>query len=260
MSFGVTARAEDTAASAATRKLIAMLQTGTPKQKIKAANTLGAMGPKAAPAVPYLVELIDSSEKHETLTDKLFNSASPLGGAGRYVMFQSQEALVRIDGPAVEPLCAALLRHSRSRVRWNAAIVLGKIKDMRSVTPLIASLATDKDYQVRMWSAEALGKMTETWSVNSLGNAVQALMEALKDRDSNVRQKAAWSLGEMKATEAVPALIDTLEKDGKNSNAGVALFMITGQRLGNDPRKWRDWWGETPATSRIRGHHSQKSL
>ena len=236
------ARARDTSAATDVKRQIEKLQSGSPKQKIDAAEKLAEIGPKAAPSVPYLIELIDSNEKHETLWDRLWNTASVLGSSGRYVIRESQLALVRIGRSAVGPLSAALLNHPRPRVRANAAIVLGNIKDMQSVGPLIESLRTDKTYEVRMWSAEALGKLAEMWSINSLGNVVQALIEALRDMDPNVRQKAAYALGKMETMEAVPALIEALQTYGRDSDAGLALFMITDQRLGDDPRKWREWW------------------
>jgi HEAT repeat protein len=232
------------AVSADVKKQIEKLQSGSPRQKINAARNLGEMGEKAAPAAPYLIELIDSQEKHESLLDKFYNTVSILGTSGDYVMYESQQALGRIGRPAVKPLSTVLLKHSRSRVRYNAAIVLGNIKDLDSVAPLIAALKTDTDYEVRMWSAAALGNLSDTWSINALDNAVPALMEALKDKDSNVQQKAAYALGKMKAMAAVPALIEALKTDGGNSDAGLALFMITGQRLGDDPQKWQEWWNQ----------------
>lgn len=71
-----------------------------------------------------------------------------------------------------------------------------------------------------------------------------ALIEALKDRDSNVRQKAAYALGTMKAAKAIPALMEALQIHRKESDVGLTLFMITGQRLGDDPQKWQQWWKE----------------
>lgn len=230
------------AVSADIKKQIEKLQTGSPKQKINAARNLGEMGEKAAPAACYLIELIDSQEKYESLLDKFFNTATILGSSGNYVMYESQQALGRIGRPAVKPLSTALLKHSRSRVRYNAAIVLGNIKDLDSVASLISALRTDTDYEVRMWSAAALGNLSDKWSVNALDNAVLALIEALKDKDSNVQQKAAYALGKMKAMTAVPALIEALRTCARNCEAGLALFMITGQRLGDDPQKWQEWW------------------
>jgi hypothetical protein len=113
---------------------------------------------------------------------------------------------------------------------------------MESVDSLITALLTDADYEVRLWSADALGKLSERWSNDLLSSAVQALMKALRDEDSNVRQKAAFTLGEMKAMQAVPALIEALQTYGKDSDAGIALYKITRQRLGDDPQKWQEWW------------------
>jgi HEAT repeat protein len=224
------------------KKQIEKLQSGSPRQKINAARNLGEMGEKAAPAVQYLIELIDSQEIYESLLDKFGNTVTILGTSGTYVRNESQKALVRIGRPALVTLSTALLKHSRPQVRGNAAIVLGNIKDLDSVAPLITALRTDTNYDVRMWSAEALGNMAEMWSIDSLGNAVQALMGALRDKDPNVRQKAAFALGKMKAMKAVPALIEALQTYGKDSDASLALFMITDQRLGDDPQKWREWW------------------
>jgi HEAT repeat protein len=241
-SISAESRAQETTVPEDVKTQIVKLQSGSPRQKINAARNLGKMGNKAAPSVPYLIELIDSSEKYESLGSKLWNTFSLLGSSGDHVMVESQQALIRIGKPSVLPLSNALLKHSRPRLRGNAAKVLGGIKDLDSVDPLITALKTDTDYEVRMWSAEALGRCAEMWSVDALGNTVPALMEALRDKDSNVRQKAAYALGKIKAIKAVPALIEALRNYGRNSDAGLALYMITGQRLGDDPQKWQEWW------------------
>jgi HEAT repeat protein len=242
MSVSAEALTREVSVSADIEKQIAKLQSGTPKQKIKAARNLGEMGADAAPSVPYLIELIDSNDKNESVFDKLWNTVSILGSSGIYVRYESQDALIKIGMPSVEPLGNALLKHPRPGVRENAALVLGKMKEIQSMGALIEALKTDKESNVRMWSADALGKLSEKWSVDALGNAVQALIGALKDSDVNVVQKVAYALGKMRATGAVPALIETLQTCGKNSSADLALFMITDQRLGDDPQKWREWW------------------
>lgn len=236
--------AQNMAVSSPVKKEIVKLQFGSPRQKIDAARKLGSMGAEATPAVPYIIELLDSSEIYESLFDKLWNSTTILSNSGKRVNYESEQALIRIGRPAVKQLSNALLKHPRNRVRATAAIVLGNIKDLQSVDPLIAGLRTDAYYEVRMWSAEALGKMAEKWSIDVLGNAVAALMEALRDQDLNVRQKAAYALGKMKAMKVVPALIEALRTDGKNGDAGLALFMITGQRFGDDPQRWLEWWNQ----------------
>jgi len=234
--------AQDTSVSEDVKRQIQILQSGTPKEKINAARHLGGMGAEAIPAVQYLIELLDSSERHKPLYKKILNVVTIFGNFGRHVSSEAQKSLTRIGMPAVTPLSNALLNHQRPGVRQNAAVVLGNIKDIESVDTLITALQADPDFGVRMCSAEALGKMTERWPIDSLENAVSALIDALNDEDPDVRLKAANALGEMKAMKAVPALIETLEKYGKDSDAGHALYMIARQQFGNDPQKWREWW------------------
>jgi len=50
------------------------------------------------------------------------------------------------------------LGDSHRKVRFNAAIAMGKIKDNRAVDPLIQALK-DNDSQIRSNAAEALGNI-----------------------------------------------------------------------------------------------------
>jgi len=245
LSFSGRSRAQDTAIPEEVKKQIEILQSGTTKEKINAARTLGRIGSEAVPATVYLIELLDSSKKHRTLLDKILNVVTIVGKFGDKVSIESQHALIKIGGPAVGPLSEALLNHPRPKVRRNAAIVLGDIKDAGSIDTLITSLQKDADYVVRMNSAEALGEMAEKWSIDLLDNAVTALMEALKDNDPNVRQEAAYALGKMKSMRSVPALIEALQTYGKDSDAAPALSKITLQHLGDDSKKWQEWYNST---------------
>jgi HEAT repeat protein len=87
---------------------------------------------------------------------------------------------------SLQPL---LVAHPRVQVRSNAALVLGAIKDFRSVEPISTALRNDPAHEVRTWSAEALGLLSERWSAQALEHAVTALIAALQDSDPNVRQK-----------------------------------------------------------------------
>jgi HEAT repeat protein len=234
--------AQDTAVPEVVKNQIEMLQSGSAKQKIIAARNLGGMGAEALPAVQYLIELLDSTERHKSLLKKVLNVVTVFGNFGPYVSDECRQSLVRISKPAVIPLSDALLKHPRPGVRRNVAVALGEIADVESVDSLIAALRTDSDHEVRSFSAEALGKMSERWLIDLLGNAVQALIEALRSEDPNVRQRAAYALGELEALEAVPSLIESLQVYGRESGAGQALRKITGQRLGNDSQKWQEWW------------------
>jgi len=242
LSFSGQSHAQDTAIPEEVKRQIEILQSGTTKEKINAARTLGKIGSEAVPAAVYLIELLDSPKKYRSPLDKILNVVTIVGKFGDKVSIESQHALIKIGGPAVGPLSEALLNDSRSRVRYNAAIALGDIKDAGSIDTLITALQKDVDYQVRMYSAEALGEMAEKWSIELLDNAVTALMEALKDNDQNVRQKAAAALGKIKSMRSVPALIEALQTYGKDSNAAPALSKISLQHLGNDPQKWQKWY------------------
>lgn len=51
-------------------------------------------------------------------------------------------------------------------------------------------------------------------------NAIDGLLGALKDPDSDVRAQAAWALGQMRAKRAVPALLEAM-KDELNVRRSV---------------------------------------
>jgi HEAT repeat protein len=234
--------AQDTAVPEVVKKHIEMLQSGSAKQKIIAARNLGGIGAEALPAVQQLIERLDSPERHKSLMKKILNVVTVFGNFGPYVSDECRQSLIRIGKPAVIPLTNALLNHPRSGVRRNVAVALGEIADVESVDSLIAALRTDSDHDVRSCSAEALGKMSERWLIDLLGNAVQGLIEALQSEYPDVRRSAAHALGELEALEAAPFLIKSLRIYGKDSDAGHALYKISGQRLGDDPQKWEDWW------------------
>jgi len=234
--------AQDPAVSDNVKRQIEYLRSGSSKQKIETSRKLGEMGADAVPAVPYLIELLGTSLKYKNVWNRIWNTVTIFGNSGDSVAWESRQALIRIGNPAVGQLSAALLTHPKPNVRRNVAIALGEIKDVTSVESLTAALQKDTEVKVRAVAADALGKLGEKWSGDLLSDAATALIEALKDNDQSVRQKAALALGKIKAMKAVPALIEAMQIYGRDSNAGAALISITGQRLGEDPVKWQEWW------------------
>ncbi len=113
-------------------------------------------------------------------------------------------ALGQVNSQAVNALIAAL-NDSDSDVRMYAAEALGKIGNAEAVNALIAAFNHSDSY-VRMYAAEALDK---------IGNAegVNALIAALNDSDSYVRRNAAEALGKMGNAETLKKLIESLEID-----------------------------------------------
>ena len=98
----------------------------------------------------------------------------------------------------------------------------------------------DSEYRdLRMCSVWTLGKVKDS-------RAVDALIKALNHKDFGVRVGAADALGEMKELKAIEPLITALkdnEEEIRDSFAN-ALKNITGKDFGKDPEKWREWWNQ----------------
>jgi HEAT repeat protein len=240
--MGGISLSQDTSVPESIKKQIAYLKSGSSRQKVEAARELGNMGADAVPAVPSLIELLGTSLKYKNIWNRVWNTLTIFSNSGFSVAWESRQALIKIGNPAVGQLSYALLHHPKVPVRYHVAMALGEIKDVTSVDALITALQKDIDPKVRLIAAEALGKMAEKWSSDLLSDAATALIKSLKDADEDVRQKAAWALGRIKAMKAVPALIEAMQTYGSGSNAQTALVSITGQRLGDDPQKWLEWW------------------
>lgn len=127
-------------------------------------------------------------------------------------------AVAQMGRPVVEPLIACL-KDERWRIREHAAKACGDIRDGRALDALIFA-CRDRDGAVKSAAAEALGKIGDPKAVPALvklfrdssktvretaGTAlvaigapsVEALLEALKDKDYVVRCHAARALGGM---------------------------------------------------------------
>ena len=141
-----------------------------------------------------------------------------------YIGKKAAEALGNIgDKRAVEPLISALKYKDRG-MRRCAAEALGKIGDTRAIEPLIFSLKELQFYgygkEVEENAIGALGKIGET--------AIEPLISALKDNDSNLRKNVTEALGNIEDTKAVEPLIYTLKDSDLNvrKNAAKALRKI----------------------------------
>lgn len=221
------------------------LQSKNPYTRVRAANALGDMGYRAAPAVPFLIEALGDTEVGKSLGEKMFGFLL-FGSGGCGVSTAAMNSLVRIGSPAVNPLIGAL-RHPDARVRYHAASALGSlamrgIKAQNAVPSLIEALH-DGDSQVRNFAARSLGDIDDQ-------RAVEPLIYALRDEDMGVRGDAASALGKLKDKRAIRPLLAMLkERKGNYQFAAEALKAITGQSLGDDPRKWEEFLEKRTWTS-----------
>jgi 3-methyladenine DNA glycosylase AlkD len=115
----------------------------------------------------------------------------------------------------IQPLKKVLKRESRE-LRAGVARALGEIGDARAVDALIEALK-DEDSDVYWNSIDALVKIAK----KDLG-VVDKLIKALKDEDSDVRISVAWALGEIGDASAVDALIEALRDEDSYVRESVA--------------------------------------
>lgn len=249
------------------RAQVERLYSGSPEERARGTEALGELGDKAASAVPFLVLILD--DQADVLVQGAFLSAA-------IVAEVASRALGKIGSPAVEPLIAVLEDKTASDlVRGRAAEALGATKDSRAVAPLLAALK-DPDAFVRSRAAGALGGTRDARAVVPLSallrdkdrdvrwrsvialaeikdaRAVQPLITVLGDEDEQVRLRAAEGLGELGDKRAVEPLIGALQDQLPvvKKYAEEALKKITGQNLGGDQSKWREWWEQYKAANR----------
>ena len=102
------------------------------------------------------------------------------------------------DPRAFEPLVACLAAPGTLE-RRNAVQALVALGDPRRCDALLQALKTEKDSTISV-------DMIKAVSVFSQQEVLEALMERLGDRDSDVRAVAAIALGKLGQLQAIPAL------------------------------------------------------
>ncbi|MDO8802931.1 MAG: HEAT repeat domain-containing protein [Elusimicrobiota bacterium] len=213
--FGVAERPSGTVEECRTA-----IAEGSPEEKEKAIAKLVSFGKDGFAALAELYTSADAGIRNATVS-----------------------ALTR-NRQETAPLLMELLKDRDSRVRENAAGLLGRYWDIVPVPGLIEALKNDAS-RVRAKAAWTLGvKGTEA------REAIPPLTEALSDGDSYVRENAAKALGEMgpAARDAVPALIKALEDTDKpvrekaiealgklGQEAGAAVPALAGSLTDPDP-------------------------
>jgi len=155
-----------------------------------------------------------------------------------FLMSRSREDEATRDGPACALLALGLLKNRMvvpdlarrlspepgrgdpdSRRRPYHAAAIGMIGHRSGLPALVAAL-DDPDEQVRRQAALSLGVLAGPEDEEAVNGLVSRL---LKDRDDFVKAHAAWSLGEIGAPAAAPALVSAWQK-GTNLVSPCALL------------------------------------
>jgi HEAT repeat protein len=152
--------------------------------RLQALMDLADHGPKAAAAVPALVQLL-----HDQDEDFRLNAALALG---------------RIGNAAIPALVEALADQDMD-VRYHALSALGWAGPAaRPAAPVVIKMFAQKDAGLRRKAAEALGRITPD-------GALEVLILAFGDTDPEVRGAAAEAAAKFGA-RAVPALTEALRE------------------------------------------------
>jgi HEAT repeat protein len=220
-----------------------------------------ALAKIGAPAVEPLIRAVERSgvREHAARVLGLIGDARAVGvlvtalDSDIYALEASTQALVRLGSPAVEPLIRAL-RHPASRVRWAATQALGKLGDRRAVEPLIEALG-DESGQVRngvvralgelhdrraadplfrtlqqeglFWAADALTKLGDRRGVLWLLSVLEAPSQVLPNQDPHqMRVAAIAALGRLRASEAIPRLLDLFPGYGQQIRDAAAGALV----------------------------------
>jgi HEAT repeat protein len=160
-----------------------------------AIESLGRMGPKAAPAVPQLVGILETDAAARR------DSAEALGKIGP-------------EAKAAAPALAGAMKDRDRQVRDAAFEALGYVDPEAACAALIDALKA-KDASARRDAAHTLGTVGPRTTGAGAKTVVESLCSALKDDNAGVRHAGIESLGKMgpKAVSAVPQLVVILETE-----------------------------------------------
>lgn len=171
-----------------------------------------------------------------------FQEDDPTGWLGE----AAAEALGALgDSRAFDPLMATLNdKDADEALREASAKALGYLGDLRAVESLIATFEeTDPDgyeWPLQTSAAQALGELGDS-------RAVDAILKALKDYAIEYGEfqyamvKVLEQLGDQRAAGPLIALFDA-EFFCAQDEAIEVLKTLTGQDLGEDPQRWKQWW------------------
>ena len=162
-----------------------------------ATQGLGDLGDPQA--VPHLLQRFQQIAEHGRFQQTQENGENTIA------------ALLKLGKPVVEPLIAVLKTSSHNRIRYQAVLLLGQLRDRRAV-PVVANLlqasAGERQYSDigdRATAVQVLGMIGDV-------SAIEPLIAASQDRDERVVLKAAEALSQFQLPIVVEPLIQILRK------------------------------------------------
>jgi HEAT repeat protein len=225
--------------------IAAMKQDKSPAVRETAAGSLGKLGQGGTKVVTELTEALGDKEPRvraavaesigqfcrtdpEMARDAVPKLTELLQDADANVRVQSAFALGRMGSnaaPAVSVLAKLVVSDKEARVRKEAAKTLADIgPESRSAVQELVKALEDSQTDVRQYAALALGKIGPDASA-----AEPSLQKTLKDKDQEVRCQAARALGGLgkAGLPALPELIRLL-KDDDVAEVRIAVIQVLG--------------------------------
>jgi HEAT repeat protein len=147
------------------------------------------------------------------------------------------------------PTMIDVLSTATGRDRDNVVVALRILKDERAV-PALRQALKDKSPYVRGIAVAALGEL-------KAAKAYDEIVALTKDKEGLDAGKgdgrlncirncpafsACYALGALGDQRAVPILIELLADADLQGPTRQALEILTKQKFGNDPEKWKAWW------------------
>lgn len=206
-------RDQASAVSGAIRSFVDRLYSPDPRERAEAACQIGRRHAEATSAIPILLSMLGDDvpvpalecEMSPWLRRTLANSPDAQKWAQTSPAKEAAEALGDIGNAAVPGLLQAL-SHSDWKVRSHAALGLGEVDQIVELAQVVDALGNrlgDGHPNVRDRAAWALGEIEDP-------TAVEPLLKALQDSEAGVRARAAWALGEIENPTAVTGLLAAL--------------------------------------------------
>lgn len=147
----------------------------------------------------------------------------------------AREELVKRGDPAVRPLFDFIRAESEAAKSLLADAFAAAVGGNTAGASSLQREARRHDDNLR-YAFEILGKIGAP--------AVEPLLDSLKEPRSRYRSLVVKTLGEIGDKRAVEVLIALLREDDRSirTEAVGALEKMTGEKLGDDPAKWDEWW------------------
>jgi len=176
----------------------------------------------------------------------------------------SLSRMVRRDPHSMQGL-TALVRAEHPALVSIAALVIGDVGDSRGLELLLEVATHNPDLAaLAIAQVRKVGRSSSYVINDSFGDLLRGDLDASKPARCRT---AIIALGELSHFDAMPELIDLLQKSGDlREDALWALRRMTGLRFSDDPLRWRRWhkaelaWYEREYPYLLRDLHSRVSV